>query len=195
MMRPRSVGFEAVERRAPADRRARPPIERRPARPETDELVARLERLETLVAAIAEHLGVRPGRLPPRRAAVRREGGKGPEEAARAARVVAHVTAAGLTGHVKLYHASRGYGFVVSPGAAGEVFFHRSDCRVDPETLEPGAEVVFDLAEMANGRLKAIRLRPRGTRPAPSTRIRPVEPLPEEQMRKAPRAATPSPSA
>lgn len=178
-MQRRPVRTEAVERRAPADRRARPPIERGRMRPGTDDLVARLERLETLVAAIAEHLGVTPGRRPPRRAA-RRMGGREPAEAASAAHMVAHVVAAGLEGYVKVYNALRGYGFIVSPGAAGDVFFHRSDCQVDPETLGPGAEIVFDLAEMANGQLKAIHLRSRGTKSAPSAGM-PVEPARAER--------------
>ncbi|HYM91104.1 MAG TPA: cold shock domain-containing protein [bacterium] len=80
-------------------------------------------------------------------------------------RAVVRIVARGLTGRVKLYNALRGYGFVVSPDAPGDVFFHRSDCRIDPSTLEPGAEVAFDLVEMANGQVKAVRVgAPQGRR-------------------------------
>ena len=66
-----------------------------------------------------------------------------------------------LSGRVKLYHQDRGYGFVVSPDVPGDIFFHRSDSRVDPASLEPSAAVTFDLAEMANGQSKAINVVPK----------------------------------
>ena len=130
--------------------------------------MARLDRLESVVRAIAAHLGIeaqgpRQGgtsrsealRDEPRRDA--REPGSGAESAHTIVRTVARR----LSGRVKLYHPERGYGFLVSPGQAGEVFFHRSDCRTDPATLEPAAAVTFDLAEMANGHVKAVNLAPR----------------------------------
>lgn len=63
-----------------------------------------------------------------------------------------------LSGRVRQYNPERGYGFVVSPDAPDDVFFHRSDCRVDPTGLEPSAAVTFDLVEMANGQVKAVNL-------------------------------------
>jgi cold shock CspA family protein len=91
------------------------------------------------------------------------------------AHAVVRIIARGLTGRLKQYDASRGYGFVVSSDAPGDVFFHRSDCLTDPSVLETQAEVAFDLVEMANGHLKAARLGlPRGGRsqeqsPPPAT--------------------------
>jgi cold shock CspA family protein len=172
----RAVRIEAADRTEPADRRARRPINRERMRPPTDEIVVRLERLEALVTAIAEHLGVHADRLGRRRAGARREGPVGPGEAPAETHMVARIAAVGLAGHVKLYNASRGYGFIVAPDAAGDVFFHRSDCRVDPASLEQGAEVAFDLAEMANGQVKAIHVRLRGTTPASSAATGPVTP-------------------
>jgi cold shock CspA family protein len=62
---------------------------------------------------------------------------------------------------MKLYHAERGYGFLVGPDVPGDVFFHRSDCRVDPASLEPSSAVTFDLVEMANGQTKAVNVGPK----------------------------------
>lgn len=66
-----------------------------------------------------------------------------------------------LSGRLKLYHAERGYGFVVTPDTPGDVFFHRSDCRTDPAMLGPSAAVTFDLVEMANGQFKAVNVVPK----------------------------------
>ncbi len=157
------VALRSAEQPEPSEgQRLRPgaqPAGRASGRPATDDLIARLERLEAIVTAIAEHLGIRPGRLSGRRSPAHREGGAGrklglPEAAHAVVRIVAH----GLLGRVKLYDTSRGYGFIVSPEAQGDVFFHRSDCQIDPSTLEQGAEVAFDLVEMANGQLKAVRI-------------------------------------
>jgi cold shock CspA family protein len=116
-----------------------------------------------VVLAIAAHLGIE-ARAP-------RQGGTSaggsPREGARpearesrpaGAHEIVRTVARRLSGRVKVYHPERGYGFVLSPGEAGEVFFHRSDCRTDPATLEPSAVVTFDLAEMANGHVKAVNL-------------------------------------
>jgi cold shock CspA family protein len=129
---------------------------------EQGEIIARLERMEALIAAIAAHLRVeRPG-SPPGRVG---RGGPRPE-AARAPggpdhHAVVKTVARRLSGRLKLYHPDRGYGFVVSPDAPGDVFFHRTDCRVDPASLEPSAAVLYDVVEMANGQSKAVNLTPR----------------------------------
>ena len=127
--------------------------------------MARLDRLESVVRAIAAHLGIeaqgpRQGgtsRSEPLRDAPRRDA-REPGSGAESAHTIVRTVARRLSGRVKLYHPERGYGFLVSPGQAGEVFFHRSDCRTDPATLEPSAAVTFDLAEMANGHVKAVNL-------------------------------------
>ncbi len=120
--------------------------------------------------AIAAHLGIDPAHPVPaareqRPRDVRRSGAPGGSEHREAdsedAHAVVRTVARRLSGRVKQYHPERGYGFVVSPDAPGDVFFHRSDCRADPVALEPSAVVSFDLVEMANGQFKAINLAPR----------------------------------
>jgi len=153
-------------------RRGRPegpptrPNRSRPRQDHADALIARLDRLESVVTAIAAHLGIeaqasRQGGAPrgdaPREPARRDAHEAGTESVHAIVRTVARR----LSGRIKVYHPERGYGFVVSPGAAGEVFFHRSDCRTDPGTLAPSAAVTFDVAEMANGHVKAVNLTPR----------------------------------
>ena len=142
----------AGRRRAPEDSGKRGHL-RPQARAGADDLIARLERLEATVAAIASRLGVGAERGPARRNAKR-------QATPDAAHAVVRTVARGLSGRVKQYNASRGFGFAVSPDAPGDVFFHRSDCSVDPATLATGAEVVFDLVEMANGQVKAIGMAP-----------------------------------
>ncbi len=132
------------------------------------EIIARLDRLESLMAAIAAHLRIEP---PASRQGRAWRGGPRPG-AARAPitpedHAVVKTVAPRLSGRLKLYHAERGYGFVVSPDTPGDVFFHRSDCRIDPASLEPSAPVTFDLVEMANGQSKAVNLAPRRPTPGP----------------------------
>ena len=113
--------------------------------------------------AIAAHLGIE-GQAPRQSSMSRSESLRDAvrhdarESGAESAHAIVRTVARRLSGRVKLYHPERGYGFVVSPGKAGEVFFHRSDCRTDPASLEPSATVTFDLAEMANGHVKAVNL-------------------------------------
>lgn len=127
--------------------------------PASDDVIARLDRLEAIATAIAEHLGVSPRDLPGRRSPALGEGAtRSTQGTAEAAHAVVRTVARRLLGRVKLYNALRGYGFVASPEAPGDVFFHRTDCQVDPSTLDEGAEVAFDLVEMANGQSKAVRL-------------------------------------
>lgn len=134
------------------------------AQPEQGEIIARLERLEALVAAIAEHLGIEP---PSSRQGRAGRGGPrpGPAPAPVPARpedhAVVKTVARRLSGRLKLYHAERGYGFLVTPDAPGDVFFHRSDCRIDPASLEASSPVTFDLVEMANGQSKAVNVGPK----------------------------------
>jgi cold shock CspA family protein len=136
------------------------------------EILARLQRLESLVLAIAAHLGVEPesGGRPPRRAGPgpaprprpeRRAAGRAEASPSGGAHAVVRTVARHLGGRLKLYHADRGYGFVTSADAPEDIFFHRSDCRADPASLEPSTPVTFDLVEMANGQFKATNLEAR----------------------------------
>ncbi len=166
-----SARGERTERTRPPRRPRAFGAERAGAGTEQGEIIARLERLEALIAAIAAHLHIeRPGsqqsrawRSGPRPAAA--QAPAGPDHHA-----VVKTVARRVSGRLKLYHAERGYGFVVSPDAPGDVFFHRTDCRVDPASLEPSAAVIFDVVEMANGQSKAVNLTPR----------RPASGMPEE---------------
>jgi cold shock CspA family protein len=142
------------------------PERSRPPHAESGEVIARLDRLESVVLAIAAHLGIEPEAA--RRGGTSggdslREGDRRDARESRAADAheIVRTVARRLSGRIKVYHPERGYGFVLSSGEAGEVFFHRSDCRTDPATLEPSAVVTFDLAEMANGHVKAVNLTPR----------------------------------
>lgn len=135
---------------------------------EQGEIIARLERLESLVAAIAAHLGIESRAS--RRDRASRGGprpGTAPSPSTPDDHAVVKTVARRLSGRLKLYHADRGFGFVVSPDTPGDVFFHRSDCRIDPASLDPSAPVTFDLVEMANGQSKAVNLAPRRASPGP----------------------------
>ena len=132
------------------------------AQREQGEIVARLERLEALVSAITEHLGIegpasRQGRVVRRGA----RPGAGPAPARPEDHTVVKTVARRVPGRLKLYHAERGYGFLVSPDVPGDVFFHRSDCRTDPDSLGPSTALTFDLVEMANGQSKAVNVGPK----------------------------------
>jgi cold shock CspA family protein len=140
---------------------------RRPRPPRSDEggLIARLDRLESVVKAIAARLGIEApevGRGAMQRSEARKDGAPGSwarrEPKATDAHAVVRTVARRLAGRVKTYHPERGYGFVVSPDTPGDVFFHRSDCRTDPGGLEASATVTFDLVEMANGQSKAVNV-------------------------------------
>lgn len=136
------------------------------------EILARLQRLELLLLAITAHLGVEPeagarpsrrgGPVPAPRTERRRPAGRGEATPSGAdAHAVVRTVARHLAGRLKLFHADRGYGFVTSADSPEDIFFHRSDCRVDPASLEASAPVTFDLVEMANGQFKATDLEAR----------------------------------
>ena len=153
-------------------RRGRPERPRPPHRPqafgaeraqrEQGEIVARLDRLEALVSAISEHLGIEAPASQQGRA-VRRGSrpGTGPVPARAQDHTVVKTVARRVLGRLKLYHAERGYGFLVSPDVPGDVFFHRSDCRTDPDSLGSSTALTFDFVEMANGQSKAVNVGPK----------------------------------
>ena len=166
MARGRPGGWER-RRKAEGPPFARPRREPGPGR--DAELLARLARLESLLLAIAAHLGIesqpggrrearRPGRMPGARAERPRSLGPDVPQPAGDAHTVVRTVARGRSGRLKQYNPDRGYGFVVSADGPEDIFFHRSDCRADPEALQPSASVTFDVVEMANGQFKATNL-------------------------------------
>jgi CspA family cold shock protein len=53
-------------------------------------------------------------------------------------------------GRLKWYNASRGYGFIAR-GGGEDIFFHKSDVLVDPETLAEGTWILYDVEETNKG--------------------------------------------
>lgn len=53
-------------------------------------------------------------------------------------------------GRVKWYNARKGYGFILR-GAGEEIFFHRSGTAVDPEQLNEGQWILYDVEETKKG--------------------------------------------
>lgn len=53
-------------------------------------------------------------------------------------------------GSLKWYNASRGYGFI-SRGAGEDIFFHKTSAIGDPEEMEEGQSVLYDVEERNKG--------------------------------------------
>jgi CspA family cold shock protein len=53
-------------------------------------------------------------------------------------------------GSLKWYNASRGYGFI-SRGAGEDIFFHKTSAIGDPEEMEEGQAVLYDVEERNKG--------------------------------------------
>lgn len=65
------------------------------------------------------------------------------------------------TGSVKWFDAKKGYGFLTPDLGPRDVFVHMSALRRSGlDTLAEGMRVEFELAQLADGRLAALALRP-----------------------------------
>lgn len=63
------------------------------------------------------------------------------------------------SGRIKKVMRDRGFGFIATNDGK-EVFFHRSECKVDFDTLEQGQFVDFDLEVVPKGpRAKNLKLK------------------------------------
>lgn len=56
-----------------------------------------------------------------------------------------------LTGIVKFYNRSKGYGFIMADGSRKDYFFHYSHLRNSNEVPNEGDHVSFDIGENRNG--------------------------------------------
>lgn len=53
-------------------------------------------------------------------------------------------------GRMKWYNTKKGYGFIIR-GAGEEIFFHKSNTSADPEQMEEGQWVLYDVEETRKG--------------------------------------------
>lgn len=53
-------------------------------------------------------------------------------------------------GRMKWYNVKKGYGFIIR-GAGEEIFFHKSNAAADPEQMEEGQWVLYDVEETRKG--------------------------------------------
>lgn len=67
-----------------------------------------------------------------------------------------------MTGSVKWFNASKGYGFLTSDDGGEDIFVHFSEIRVEGfKTLKDGAKVSFDVEhDEKTGKLRAINVTP-----------------------------------
>jgi cold shock CspA family protein len=61
-------------------------------------------------------------------------------------------------GRMKFYLAAKGYGFIAR-GAGESIFFHKSKAKVDPEQLDKGAWLLYDVSQTARGE-EAVEVEP-----------------------------------
>lgn len=67
-----------------------------------------------------------------------------------------------MTGTVKWFNASKGYGFVANDEGGEDIFVHFSSINVDGyKTLQDGQKVSFEIEEDSkNGKLRAANVTP-----------------------------------
>lgn len=53
-------------------------------------------------------------------------------------------------GRIKWYNFTKGYGFIAR-GAGEDIFFHKTDIQVDPQELDRGVWVLYDVEETDKG--------------------------------------------
>jgi cold shock CspA family protein len=63
-----------------------------------------------------------------------------------------------FAGVVTGFQHGRGFGFLKTPGRARDVFFHYSDV-LPPGDLHDGDNVVYEVEEGTDGRLRGVRVR------------------------------------
>jgi len=59
------------------------------------------------------------------------------------------------SGVVKWFNNQKGYGFITNADGSGDTFVHFRDIVGEHKTLAPGQRVEFDLATVADGRIRA----------------------------------------
>jgi CspA family cold shock protein len=67
-----------------------------------------------------------------------------------------------MTGSVKWFNASKGYGFLTSDEGGEDIFVHFSEINVEGfKTLKDGTKVTFEVVrEEKNGKLRATNVTP-----------------------------------
>ena len=67
-----------------------------------------------------------------------------------------------MTGSVKWFNASKGYGFLTSDEGGEDIFVHFSEINVEGfKTLKDGTKVIFEVVrEEKNGKLRATNVTP-----------------------------------
>jgi CspA family cold shock protein len=63
-----------------------------------------------------------------------------------------------VTGKVKFYNESKGFGFFTRDDGSGDVFVHRSELPVDTKFLSEGQSASFDIEKTTRG-LRAVNIK------------------------------------